>query len=214
MRGAAKRQVISYLVLRRAVGVLGIVFPVWLSAWCRLVGDCTEICDSISAYYHTASHDWFVGILCAIAIFLWSYRGPDKQDDIMGDLACLFALGVAMLPTGHATPWIAAGHTASALGLFLVLAYFSLRMFTKGCDAPTPRKLVRNQVYRVCGWIILACIALIGLYNLVGRGTALDALKPVFWLEATALWAFGLSWLTKGEMLWPDRPPPHGPARS
>jgi hypothetical protein len=29
-------------------------------------------------------------------------------------------------------------------------------------------------------------------------------MKPVFWLEAFALWAFGVSWFVKGETLWKD----------
>ena len=28
---------------------------------------------------------------------------------------------------------------------------------------------------------------------------------PVFWLESIALFAFGISWLTKGELIWTDK---------
>jgi hypothetical protein len=45
---------------------------------------------------------------------------------------------------------------------------------------------------------------LIPLYYLLPSDTAFAAWKPVFWLESLALWAFGFSWLIKGETLWQD----------
>jgi hypothetical protein len=43
------------------------------------------------------------------------------------------------------------------------------------------------------------------LYTLVPPfNQALKSLKPVFWLETIALWAFGISWLTKGAVLFRD----------
>ena len=32
----------------------------------------------------------------------------------------------------------------------------------------------------------------------------LQHLDPVFWLESIALWAFGISWITKGELILKD----------
>ena len=54
---------------------------------------CTELQRSISEYYVTAMRDVLVGVLFAIAWFLFSYRGYESKDDIAGDLAC----GVIML---------------------------------------------------------------------------------------------------------------------
>ncbi len=31
-----------------------------------------------------------------------------------------------------------------------------------------------------------------------------ESFNPIFWLEAIALWAFGISWLTKGETILID----------
>jgi len=79
-----------------------------------------------------------------------------------------------------------------------------LFLFTKSGDRITPRKRTRNGIYKVCGAIMLACIALIGLYYWWLDDTLLSALKPVFWLESIALWAFGISWFVKGETLLRD----------
>ena len=85
---------------------------------------------------------------------------------------------------------------------FAIFSYFSLILFTKGVAKPTPQKKKRNIVYKVCGYIMLACILLIFLNFLIKP--QLGDLKPVFCLETIALWAFGISWLTKGEFLLKD----------
>ncbi len=94
-------------------------------------------------------------------------------------------------------------HFISALVFFLTLAYISLFLFTKSShppsDRPVPKKN-RNRIYRICGYVMLGCIALIALYFfwLEEWYPGLSAYDPVFWLESVALWAFGFSWLTKG----------------
>ena len=93
--------------------------------------------------------------------------------------------------------------------LFLALAYFSLFLFTKvkKDGSMTREKARRNKLYVTCGVVILGCIALIPLYHLLPEENFLATIQPVFWLESLALWAFGVSWLTKGEMLWKDLEP-------
>ncbi len=203
--------VISYLGLRKAIGVIGIALP-FVLAFGKTLLESPGIQPSISAYYYTAMRDVFVGSLCAIAVFLMSYRGHERQDDIAGDLACAFALGVALCPVAPETDAtarqmvIGALHYASAAGFFLTLAYFSLALFRKTDPqrTPTPRKLQRNRVYTACGYTIIACVALIALLALLGEAPLLKRLDAVFWLEATAVVAFGVSWLTKGEAILKD----------
>jgi hypothetical protein len=52
---------------------------------------------------------------------------------------------------------------------------------------------------------MVACIVLIGIYSVFLRESWLSFLRPVFWLEALALWAFGASWFVKGETILQDR---------
>ncbi len=95
-------------------------------------------------------------------------------------------------------------HYVSATGLFLMLSYFALFLFTKSSGTPTDAKKIRNRIYRACGVVMLSCIVLIAVYVLSLRGTFVATIKPVFWLETFALWAFGVSWFIKGETLWKD----------
>lgn len=203
--------VISYLGLRKAIGIIGTLLP-FVLAFGKVLLESPGIQPSISAYYYTLMRDVFVGSLCAIAVFLMSYRGHERQDDIAGDFACAFALGVALFPTApELDPTtqqtiISAVHHVSAAAFFLTLAFFSLVLFRKTNPnfTPTPRKLQRNVVYTVCGYTILACVALIALQALLPETPPLKRLDPVFWLEAAAVVAFGLSWLTKGEAILKD----------
>lgn len=194
--------VISYLTLRRLVGALGMALPIVVMVWGFTICGCTHILPSISDYYALRTRDALVGILFSIACFLYTYRGFD-DDDRYGNLAAIFAVAVALFPNSG-TPVERTVHFTSAAGLLLVLAYFSLKIFTKSSGHPTTQKLIRNRVYTVCGVLILVCVLLIGLYKSFGEASELALLRPVFWLETIALWSFGFSWFVKGETLWRD----------
>lgn len=203
--------VISYLGLRKAIGVLGTALPFVLVLGNWVLGG-HGVQPSISTYYYTGMRNVFVGILCAIGVFLMSYRGYERADDIAGDLGCAFAVGVALFPTtppgtsGGLAAAIGAIHLTCAAAFFLVLAYFCLVLFvkTRADGVMTERKKQRNLVYRVCGWTILACVALVAIYFALLTHTPLRQLNPVLWLESAAVIAFGISWLTKGEAILAD----------
>lgn len=202
--------IISYLTLRRLIGALGAGLPFVMAAG-GLIFFGTGIQRSISAYYYTGMRDVFVGILCAIGVFLLAYHGYDLADRIAGKSAGLFALGIAFFPTTpdvHASPGaevIGKIHYVSAALFFLTIACFSLFLFTKTNPAKTPTagKKRRNKVYVACGCTILGCLALIAIN---GLGDFVPGkYHPVFWLEAAANAAFGFSWIVKGEALLADK---------
>lgn len=201
--------ILSYLGMRELAGWVGVILPLALALgnWPgngRLEG-------SISAYYFTRMGAWFAGSLWVIGFFMVSCRGYDKWDELSGRLSGCFALGVALIPMNlnnvdhgwvQYRGWL---HWTCAALLFIVLALTSLLLFTKSDNSnPTAKKRLRNRCYRVCGWSMLSCIALIGVYGLLKKfdGALYDQLglyKPVFWLEAGAVVSFGVAWLVKGE---------------
>jgi len=205
--GTKGRLLVSHLMLRRVLGGLGVALPIVLAVWgFALSGWSLELQDSISDYYSLRTRDAFVGILFVIAWFLFTYRGYERKDDIAGYLACVFALGVAFFPNSG-EDWEQIVHFSSAAGLFLVLSFFSLFLFTKSGDYKTPQKRRRNRVYVACGIVMLVCMALTGLYHLFLKDTLVSDYKPVFWLESLMIWAFGISWFVKGETLLRDPKP-------
>ena len=127
------------------------------------------------------------------------------SDKITGQAACLFAIGVAYFPnTGDG--WEQTVRFISADGLFIMLAIFCMFLFTKGRPGVPhlPKKKLRNKIYVACGIVIVACIVLMLVNGFFLDDTSLEDIKPVFWLESLALWAFEVSWLVKGEALFKD----------
>ncbi len=211
--------VISFLALRRGVGILGIALPVVLVVGMLFVQTCRTIQPSISDYYYTRMGNYLVGSLCAVGLFLFSYKGYDLKDKIASKLASIFAVCIAFFPTGgpeassacnflhrNSDSGVSVVHDISAASFFLTLAYFCLFLFTIKSDNPTPQKIMRNRIYRFCGYTILACIIFLLVYfNVKSLQDSLRDYRPVFVSETIALWAFGFSWLTKGEAILKDK---------
>lgn len=206
----------SYTRVRNALGILGMSLPVFL-----ILGglfDQDRIEPTISDFYHTTYRDVFVGTLCAIGVFLVSYRGYRREkdewidDDWLATAAGISAFGVALFPnesqTGQIATWTQAQfgvsltpifHYSCALVFFSCLAAFCLVKFPRGA------KLHRRRVYRWCGYVILLCLlattiaaAFKNFFPGAGRDFVLSN-NLIFWFEAFGIWAFGLSWLVKGK---------------
>lgn len=205
--------VFSYLALRKAIGMLGIALPFVLSFGAFVIFR-KELQSSISYYYWTGMRDVFVGTLFAIGFFLLSYQGYQRADNVAGNLACVFAVGVALFPTAEFAD--ATGlpkltsilHFVFAAAFFGTLIYFCLALFTKtkARGRPTMQKLIRNGIYRGCGYLMTACILLTFVFFLIPDVyVAAAPYSPVYWLEAIAILAFGVSWLVKGEAIFKDQ---------
>lgn len=205
---------LSYLALRRAVGYFGLALPVAVFVVGFIVPP-HEFLGSISAYYYVPfAGDIFVGILWVIGLFLlfYDYRRPDR---LITSASGVFAIGVALFPTTKEDLprtffSIATIHVICAVSFFVTLAVLSLFYFTRGDATGRPRKQARNRVFRGAGIVILVALLVAGLGPfLLGRELA-RGLHLLFFCETVACWAFGVSWLVKGQRLWADpaRTPP------
>jgi hypothetical protein len=209
-----RNAVMSYISLRRSIGAIGTALPFVLVLGTLAFSD-GDLRSSMSGYYYTGMRDIFVGSMCAVGVFLVSYNFG-RADNWLGNIAGVSAIGLAVFPTApnsDPTGWqrtAGAVHLVFAAVFFLALAVFSLFLFTRtqpGAD-PTQRKEARNVVYRVCGSVILACLALAVIAGLVLGADIKVWLRPLLWLESIAVVAFGISWLVKGETLLRDPSPP------
>jgi hypothetical protein len=205
-----KSLLISEMNLRLLVGYLGIALPIILVVFADFVFQ-----PSISEYYYTPARDVFVGVLCAVGVFLSCYKGYDITDKTLSLVAGLTAILVGLVPAAvqGATGWedIRGNFHLAFAALFLgCLAWLSLFQFTK-TDSPnnmTDRKVKRNWVYRACGCVMAACLAVIFLYKLPltkDLMAFLQGINPVYSFESIAVIAFGVSWLIKGEGLLGDK---------
>lgn len=211
--------IISFLTLRKAIGYIGIAMPivVRLGAY---VFEGIPSNESISAYYYTGMRDVFVGTLFAIGVFLFCYRGPDTQDNILTNLAGLSAIAIGLLPMDPAYHHIIElkfpginnpdcyqnhgplGYHIYAVGtFFIILSYLTIFRFTKPTQPTVTRqKKSRNKVYILCGIVML--ISLLSIVYL--KATSKNS--SIFWPETIAIVAFGCAWLTKGQAFLKDKP--------
>ena len=236
-------QVISFQSLRRLIGFLGILLP-WACWIANAVMNRLDLFNnpslvilqenqayhpendlksSISHFYYTASGHIFIGVLVAVAIFLFCYRGYDYEpkrdrspwlsDRRVCSLAGFFALGVVVFPTGEqefiqdslfiftATGWIGTLHFVCAALFFCAITVLCLVNFRRK-DSPEHFGLdPKDWVYRTCGYTMVGSLVLIFIYH--------QWIYPVYSLEwpitfifeTVALTAFGIAWLVKGKAL-------------
>jgi hypothetical protein len=201
----------AYTYLQRAVGVIAVGLPATLVLGHRVLSGDGWLRGSISGYYYTHMGNVFVGSLCALAVFFLSYNyRPIRSfelDNVLSRFASVAAIGVAVFPTAGRAVAASGGerlvstlHLLCAGALFGLLGVFAHFRFTKTgpSGVMTPEKRRRNRLYRVCGTLIFASIALVGVSNLVKPPSSWHAL---FWLETICVEAFGVSWLVKGGFL-------------
>lgn len=102
---AARPFIESYLWMRVAIGLLGVVLPVLLVIVDGLFVDARRpIRDSMSAYYHSSARDVFVGGLIATGLLLITYMSAKKRtyDYVLSTTGGLLVIVVALLPTARA----------------------------------------------------------------------------------------------------------------
>jgi len=211
--------VVSYLNLRRSIGILGIALPFV----CMLGGflfSGTPVQDSISSYYYTNMRDFFCGLLVSVSLFLATYRGYERIDSIVSKMSGLAGFGIALFPCYHEfVPARLVGvfqlspessdriHLTCACIFFILLAINSFFLFTlsdRKAELRSRRKNLRNRIYHLCGLTIFASIILLVVLRMILGSAILAKDRIVLILEAVMLLAFGLSWLIKGETLFKD----------
>jgi hypothetical protein len=207
--------------LRILIGFLALALPIVVSVGYILFCNENVLLDSISDYYHSEMRNYFVGTLCGVGVVFLCYKGPDRIDRVLADIAAVCAFIVAFFPTtaefcqenclfgDEAFQVIGIIHLSAAAILFLNLASFCLFLFTLS-DKPKEEfdkpKIMRNKIYRFCGWTILISMAILALSFFVPLLEDLrEHHKLVYILEFVMLWMFGISWLTKGEIIFRDK---------
>jgi hypothetical protein len=231
--------VIHLKSLRKAVGFIALGLPLVLvigenvrDLFVTRTSEAGKVLieGSISGYYHTGMREALVGALCAIAVFLVSYKGYQKRDTIAAKVAGVAAFAIALFPTAEksreasdtgfrapdsvtffsgadaADPAIIGKvHFISAAIFFLTLAVMSLFLFTISTKpAMTDEKRDRNKVYVACGITMVVCIVLITAGKFFLSAEWNNRTSFMFWLESIAVVAFGISWLTKAEVILAD----------
>ena len=204
-----ERYVRSYLVMRVGVGVLGIAVPLLLVFGEPLLFDGQPFLrGSLSAYYYSGVRELFVGALCAIGVFLLTYKVAERsRENRLSTLAGVAVITVALFPTGRPGKGVTPTPLQDLLGEttverihFTAAAVFiaSLAVISYYFARPPPKKGSRSRSFwrryhLVCAGIIVAALILAAVAGITGWPD-----KGLLVAEAVAVWAFGASWLMKG----------------
>lgn len=153
--------------------------------------------NSISATYFANSNMCMIGALCLCSFFLFTYKGYDLGDRAYTLVAAVSALLIVSCPCA-ASPMDYMGllalptklsdivHMVSAIALFGSFALMTLTQFTKG------KHKRRNRIYRICGSIMLAFMAVVALASVFGWPGYMTMI-----CEAGMLEAFAFAWIVK-----------------
>ncbi|WFE31938.1 hypothetical protein [Micromonospora sp. WMMD975] len=194
--------------LRLGIGSVGLALPVVLVVGHIATTRRLTLLDSLSAYYHSEMRDVFVGAMCAVGVFLISYRYR-RPDDLLGTVAGVLAVAVALFPTatgvrsaplGESDRIAGVVHQVAAAGLFALLAVFCLFLFVRPDTAGVPPRRSAVVFYRTCGGLILLAVALALASTRLPDPTR-HTVKPVLWCEILAVFAFGAAWVAKSDAL-------------
>lgn len=214
------------------VGVLAVALPITLAIIGFSTGQFHRTISHFY-YTDQYAEEIFVGTLIGLGLIMLAYEGFSSNETEANtearwaSVGGFFAIGVAFLPTDG---WVVSRsdfskgyrydyydavskepidllvgwmHLLSALCLFLVLAYFCLKIFTREHykdHSDQENKKKRNFRYKISGYVILGCLAILALVHVPRINDALpwwNDFRVTFVLEALALSAFGYSWLVK-----------------
>ena len=197
---------------RRGMAFLAAMFPIAFLASSFLLGR-TKFQTSISAYYWTLDpeRNIFVGVLCAVAVFLLLYKGYSWLEDRILDVAGASTAGVAFFPmdkSGDCTSSGVSAHGVFAVLFFACIFYICIFMSERTLkEIPEPdRQATFRRAYRWCSGIMIVSVALAVLSRFLPREyiQGLCESSAIFWFEAVGVWTFSAFWYIKTRELDPS----------
>lgn len=152
---------------------------------------------------------------CFIAVFPTTRSGCENQGSFLTRVFVEYTPGASteISPvSGHSLFQLFSKvdnlHAYAAAALFIYLGLYCLVVLKRVVperhmhgSKMTAIKRQRNTLYSICGLLILACVAVLGVVAFlvsVEFRVKWNAYNLTFIVETIALWAFACAWLTKG----------------
>ena len=152
---------------------------------------------------------WFVGILFAVGVILYLYKGYSRQENWFLNFAGLFAIGIATFPMewecGEKRGFPVECEWLTAHGTCAVLLFFCIAWVCIRCASDTlhlfkdkGRERRYRKWYRFIG-VLMLCFPLIALVLTVMFDRRFESYA--FIAEAVGIWIFAAYWLLKSREL-------------
>jgi hypothetical protein len=196
----------TYYGLRVGLAAIGIALPILVLLAGGVLHD-VWLEPSLSAYYHTpprllwfTTRDILVGGLLAASACLYLYKGFSNKENIALNLAGVFAVFVALLPTaaaGQPSGAVSKLHGTSAVLFFLCIAYVSLFRSGDTLHLLSPAKRgPYERLYKATGMAMIASpLAAVVLSFVLTPASPVTTLT--FWVETFGVWSFAAYWIIK-----------------
>lgn len=168
---------------------------------------------SISATFFCNSNILMIGLLVAISVYFFSYKGYDIRDRICSIIEGISSLGIVCFPCNNIVDVperiglfnlpnsiSMKIHCTFAGILFITFGINLLFLFTLSSANPTKEKKVRNVIYRVCGIIILVFSVFQGVTSTMWKWYP-NWYPNTLVNEFVMLLAFGIAYLVKSESI-------------
>lgn len=206
----------TYFDVRLGIAVMGFSLPILLAVIGKLLG--IPLQGSMSAYYHAIAggipdchaavaigsgtlRNLFVGVLTAVGVSLYVYKGFSQSENVALNLAGVALATVAFVPMAwpecSGGGWISM-HGGAALFFFLCIAYVSVfrAMDTVSLIKSKERARRYGITYRWLGIAMIVSPVLAVLWNAVFTPSG-DHSSQIFFIEAFGVFAFAGYWLAK-----------------
>lgn len=85
--------------------------------------------------------------------------------------------------------------------LFSILAYFCFGPFRENTKGKGGKKGARAKLYFSCGAVMVGCMLIGAIGKLFLPCETVRSLGLIYWVEAVALGAFGVAWITAGKVI-------------
>ena len=190
----------TYHSIRTGIALVAIALPfvLWIGgAWRAGL----PLQQSMSAYYHSAMRDVFVGVLCAVGIVLYLYKGFTRLENYALNLAGFFVVGAALVPTqadGGASDNSVSLHGTFAVLFFLCIAYVCIfRASDTLSEVRDAQKRKRyRRAYKTMGLAMVVSPLLAVLLTLLLQPGS-EMRSTIFVVETFAVLVFGSYWTVK-----------------
>ena len=90
---------------------------------------------------------------------------------------------------------------ATAVLLFVILAYFCFGPFRKNTKGKGGKKGARAKLYFLCGSVMVICMSVGLIGKLALSCQTMADWNVIYWVEAIALGAFGVAWIVAGKII-------------
>jgi hypothetical protein len=193
----------TYFTLRMGIVVLSVALPLILYFGGKLGG--INLLNSMSAYYgddNGLMRNWLVGILWAVGSFLYLYKGYSTPENVLLNLAGVFAVSVAMIPCNC---WDGALGDSSTLHAVVAVSFFlSMAAVCLFCAGDTisllPDQKTRDRFHR--GYRLIGTLLVLSPLAAIAVSYVFRQFENYkFFVEAFGVWIFAAYWAVKSREL-------------